>query len=71
MKKPKCEIFKTGDRFIHALGERVTFVLRMNKQYPESVQFNDRLWCCCNWIEALALAGEYVEVIEFSGRNFS
>lgn len=63
MKRPKCEIYKTGDRFIHALGEKVTVILRLAKQYEQSIEFNNRLWCCCTWSEALDLAQEYVEVI--------
>lgn len=49
---------------ITKLGERVTNLLVYKKQADQSLEFNNRLWCCCTYSEALELAKEFVEIRE-------
>jgi hypothetical protein len=49
---------------ITKLGERVTNLLVFKKQADKSLEFNNRLWVCCTYSEALELAKEFVEIRE-------
>jgi len=49
---------------ITKLGERVTNLLILKKQTDQSIQFNNRLWCCCTYSEAIELAKEFVYIKE-------
>lgn len=49
---------------ITKLGERVTNLLVFKKQADKSLEFNNRLWVCCTYSEALKLAKEFVEIRE-------
>jgi hypothetical protein len=62
MMKPICELF--GKQTTTSLGEKVTIILKLHKRFQEAITFNNRLWCCCNYQEAAALAKEFVNLVE-------
>lgn len=49
---------------INKLGERVTNLLLYKRQADLATEFNNRLWCCCTYSEAIELAKEFVYIKE-------
>jgi hypothetical protein len=45
----------------HKLALRVTGVLNFRGQQLQAIEFNNRLWCCCNFAEALELSKQFVQ----------
>jgi hypothetical protein len=59
--KPKCVLVGTDDN-VFALAGRVNRALRGAGQHEAVKEFNERLWKCKSYDEALQLMAEYVEI---------
>lgn len=59
--KPKCKLINT-DGNVFTLAGRVGQALRKAGQGDKVKEFNERLWKCKSYEEALNLMSEYVEI---------
>lgn len=57
--KHLCSL-KNINQDIQKLVFRVTGILNFRGQTSQATDFNNRIWCCCNFAEALELSKQYV-----------
>lgn len=61
MSKPTCKLVGTNGN-VFALAAQVTKSLKKADLFEQVKEFNQKLWKCGSYDEALALMCEYVEV---------